>query len=99
MTRYIIITNIGYTKGGTTMAVAPVVETAESVAAPVVEAVAPAVSAGTLDYKLVAITAAGTLAVTACAYFGYKAIKKRKAAKKEEPVMDCVSEEPTEATE
>ena len=83
------------------MSVAPaVVETAEAVAAPVVEAVAPAVSAGTLDYKVVAITAAGTLALTACAYLGYRAIKKRKAAKKEEakPVMDCVSEEPVEAT-
>jgi len=87
------------------MAVAPVVETAEAVAAPVVEAVAPAVSAGTLDYKLVAITAVGTLAVTACAYFGYRAIKKRKAAKKEEsimkqaPAMDCVSQEPEEVPE
>lgn len=87
------------------MAVAPIVETTEAVAAPVVEAVVPAVSAGTLDYKLVAITAVGTLAVTACAYLGYRAIKKRKAAKKEgpsmkpAPAMDSVSEEPTEATE
>ena len=83
------------------MAVAPVVETVEAVAAPIVETVTPAVSAGTLDYKLVAITAAGTLAVTACAYFGYRAIKKRKAAKKEEPVkaMDCASQEPEEVPE
>lgn len=83
------------------MAVAPVVETAEAVAAPVVEAVAPAVSAGTLDYKLVAITAAGTLAFVGCAYLGYRVIKKRVDAKKKEPVkvMDCASQEPKEVPE
>ena len=77
--------------------VAPVIETVEAAA----EVVAPVVSAGTLDYKTVAITAAGTLAFVGCAYFGYRAIKKRVDAKKKEPTkaMDCASQEPVEVPE
>ena len=55
--------------------------TMEAAAEAVVEAVAPAVNAGTIDYKKVAIYAGSVIVVAGCGYLAYRAIKKRKAAK------------------
>ena len=52
------------------------------------EVAAPVVEAGTLDYKTVAITAAGTVVVIGCGYLAYRAIKKRKEAKAAEIIVN-----------
>lgn len=76
---------------------AEVVTTVEAAA----EVAAPVVNAGTLDYKKVALYAGGAVVVAGCGYLAYRAIKKRKAAKKEviivnpEPVSEA--EAPAEA--
>jgi len=67
--------------------------TMEAAAEAVVEAVTPAVNAGTLDYKKVALYAGAVIAIAGCGYLGYRAIKKRKAAK---AVIVEVNPEPTE---
>lgn len=70
--------------------VATTVEAAAEVAAPVV-------NAGTLDYKKVALYAGATVVVAGCGYLAYRAIKKRKVAKKEVVIVNPEVEAPAEA--
>lgn len=66
------------------------------------EITAPVVSAGTLDYKKVALIAGGTVVAAGCGFLAYRAIKKRKAAKttvievNPENVVEAPAEEPKE---
>ena len=63
----------------------------EKVVETTVEAVAPVVNAGTLDYKKVALIAGGVAIVGGCGFIAYRMIKKRKA-EKEKIVIESPAE-------
>ncbi len=81
--------------------VATAVEATEAVAQAAAPIIEPAVKAGTLDYKKVAIAAGGVVIVGVGTYFCVKALKKRKAKKivlesTKTPVVDPSLDEVTE---